>query len=189
VARFDKAALRLRVVGGEPHARWLQPGGKIAGGLDTLVALAPAGRDAWTGTVAPVPDRVRFYLTIRPDGTAWVRETERNLGRFLGELRVERHGDQVEFRDERKQVAITARIAGNALQVSVPSRELDLTLTKRRRDTAPGFYARPSSAGRYVYQPPKDRGDGWAVASLDDVGIARASRFALRCRRSSTTRP
>jgi hypothetical protein len=62
-----------------------------------------------------VPDRVRLYLVIRADGTAFVRETEWNLGKRLGEVTVERRGDRLTFRDTRGDVAMSGRAAGDRL--------------------------------------------------------------------------
>ena len=166
VARTGDGALVVRFATNGPHAYWTQPAGTMIGPYATHVDLSRDG-DTWIGTIAAVPDRVRLYLVIRPDGTAFVREAERNLGKELGELTVERDGGALTFRDGKGAVALRGHVDGDHLELAVPRLERPLPLTRRGRDDAPGFYPRPSRDAHYTYRVPVAGSDGWPVAALD----------------------
>ncbi|MGE5181836.1 MAG: hypothetical protein ACM31C_07230, partial [Acidobacteriota bacterium] len=172
--------LRVRVARGEPRARWRQRGGELLGPYATMIVLAPAGAARWTGTVAPLPARLRLYLHVAADGAAFVRETEVNLGRRLGMLRLETSagGRELVFRDAKGDAAIRATLAGDHLHARVAGVDVAFDLTRRDRDHAPGFYPRPAGDGGTL-QPVRDLGDGWPVATPEQVGLDPAALQAI----------
>jgi hypothetical protein len=65
----------------------------------TPVTLVPDGPNRWRGTVTPLESRLTFYLPItrQPDGSlrTYLRNPERNLGRFVRVSRVQIDGKAV----------------------------------------------------------------------------------------------
>lgn len=180
VATFGAAQLRVQIEHGEPTARWHQPAGALLGPYATTIALAPVGSGRWTGTVAPLPERLRVYISIAADGSAFVRETEVNLGKRLGMLHVDRPSSAGElvFRDGKGAVAIRATLDGEHLHARITGLAVALDLTRRDRDHASGFYPRPSG-DRGELRAVRDDGDGWPVASLEDVALDRDAIAAV----------
>lgn len=191
----DGAELRVREVDGGLRGFWSQPPGTtLRPAYATPVVLAPTAA-GWAGDVRPLPDRVRFYLTIAgPPAapTAWVRETEFNIGRFLGPLTVgamdatdpaapadaaDAAAPAIAFRRADGEVAFTGRRDGERLTVHLDHDTPDLVLTRRDRATAPGFY--PRGPGPVVMRPPIADDDGWPVATLADVAIDPAPVRAI----------
>src|SRR6185295_1078676 len=145
---------------------WIQPAGTtLQSGYATPIVLEPRG-DSWTGEVRPLRDRIRFYLVIErgPQGrTAWVRETELNVGQHIGPLAVAGTMEALVFRTADGGIAFTGRLTGDRLALHIDDVALDLALTRRDRAGAPGFY--PRDPGRYTYRIPSPGPDGWPVAS------------------------
>jgi len=86
---------RRRAIAGQ----WIQPATVTSGSrFATPIVLTACGRDCFAGTVVPVDDEFTFYLrvTARPDGrlAAFLRNPERNLGRFIRADRIERSGER-----------------------------------------------------------------------------------------------
>src|SRR5438034_2547235 len=86
---------RRRAITGQ----WIQPATVTSGSrFATPIVLTACGRDCFGGTVVPVDDEFTFYLrvTARPDGrlAAFLRNPERNLGRFIRADRIERSGER-----------------------------------------------------------------------------------------------
>jgi CubicO group peptidase (beta-lactamase class C family) len=73
----------------------------------------------------------------------------------------------------------------NAIAVgtySYPGGSEDLTMTRVPESSVPGLHPRTATADEtytYEYHPPEDAGYGWAVASLDEVGIDRPTMVTL----------
>lgn len=55
--------------------------------------------------------------------------------------------------------------------LEIPGRGVTLPLARRNRNTAPRLYARTSAMDMYTYERPSQEDDGWATASLDEVGL------------------
>ncbi len=174
VARFGRGELRVRVDHDVPRARWDQPAGELLGPYAISIALAPSSGTSWTGAVAPLPERLRLYLQIGAEGTAFVRETEVNVGRRLGVMHVEQAADELVFRDAHGQVAIRAQRTGDHLHATITGVPVALDLTRRDRDHAPGFYPRPAG-DRGELAPPRQLADGWTVGTPDEVGLDRVT--------------
>lgn len=174
------AELRLRVEGRALRGFWIQPPGTtLQTAYATPLLLEPVA-DGWEGQVQPLRDRLRMYMTIEagPRGkTAWVRETETNFGRMVGQLSVTSTGDRIELRKHDGDLAFTGRLAGNRLALHIDAVGLDLVLTRRTRETAIGLY--PRAVDSPVTTSPLPSADGWPTGSLEDVGLERAPIEAI----------
>ncbi|NBD09462.1 MULTISPECIES: serine hydrolase [Corallococcus] len=156
---------------------WIQPRTMSNGmAFATPVELRALQTGVWRGVVAPLEDRFSLYLVVQkqPDGSvaAFIRNPERNFGnRMLF---------QVQLRDGAVQltpVAGNPRLEGTfdadsgRLSLVHPFLDATFDFTRRTRSEAVGLYARTPAPGPYVYQKPVGEEDGWATASLADVGM------------------
>jgi CubicO group peptidase (beta-lactamase class C family) len=83
---------------------------------------------------------------------------------------VERNGSAVTFTFNGKKAEGTFDDKSDALSVRLASWMPPFEFKRRKDHDAIGFYPRVSSEG-YVYRKPIAEGDGWATASLSDVGL------------------
>jgi CubicO group peptidase (beta-lactamase class C family) len=172
---------------GKPRA-----GGAIRGiwfpagtGSASPVTLLPKGPNRWYGEVVPLEDDQSFYLLVsrRADGSlaALLRNLERDYGGLLGVSGMVRSGDSIALVARRgAQPRDTAVILGTfdraqqVITLVFPNRGGSYDF-RRDDDEWSAFYARGRHPGRYVYRIPPALDDGWATASLDEVGIDRAA--------------
>jgi CubicO group peptidase (beta-lactamase class C family) len=177
-----EAGFRGKLVGDSIRALWFSsPLGEF--GAATPVILSPKGPNSWLGQVVPLEDTQTFYLLVtrKPDGTlaAFLRNIERDYGGLLGVRGVIRRGNAISLVGGRAQNGDTVLINGTydsaqrVMTLNFPDRggSFDFSL-----DTDPqsDFYPRGKNPGRYVYRVPPAFSDGWATATLDQVGIDRA---------------
>jgi CubicO group peptidase (beta-lactamase class C family) len=138
-----------------------------------LSQLAPR---VWRGDVVPLDERASFYVSIQraPDGSvkAFLRNPEANLFRRQS-FDVELRNDAVTLL-EKGDVKLRGTYDPQSDVLSLPvlgSYPL-VQFTRNDPSNALGFYPRiPWPPGRYVYQKPVAEKDGWATASLSDVGL------------------
>ncbi|MDQ5870929.1 MAG: beta-lactamase family protein [Acidobacteriota bacterium] len=181
--RFDDG--RTRIVG-----HWIQPATVTSGNPHASpVTLTKSRENLWRGNVVPLDDEYRMYLKITPreDGSvaAFLRNPERNLGRFIPIDSVEREGETVRFfaapaKDQTKpQMLVQGIYRDGLLSVGIPRRGGTYDFRRVEAGDATDFHPRGRPQVPYVYRPPRPRDDGWPVASVEDVGIARdaISRF------------
>lgn len=181
---FDDAG-ELRVHG-DPRARltghWIQPGGTVANQpFATPLTLTRGADGVLRGTVTPLRDLANEYIVIEPRAgglVAWIRETERNVGRFVGDLTVERRADgTIAFRTESGDAVLTGRLtAPDTLAITLDDLP-QLIHTRRGRADAPGFH--PAAPGPWTYHPPTAGPDAWPVATLADAGFDPAAVAAI----------
>lgn len=174
-----------RVVGGgrEIHGYWIQPRTNYNGGrYATPVTLVPDGSGRWRGTVTPWDDRFSMYFPITQTGTpgkyhTYLRNPDRNLGRFFRISRVELRGDTVQFIGNQGdgERVLTHGIFDDGAIRGVRLRGGAYDFFKVSDTTASGYYPRGRPASRYRYTAPLQLNDGWPVASVTDVGISRDS--------------
>ena len=179
----DGAAVRLRRAGARLTGHWLQPPGTVNNqAFATPVVLSRGDDGAYRGEVAPLRDAANQYLVIERGAgglTAWIRETEKNVGRYLGDLTVAREADgAVAFRRADGAVAFTARLAEpDRLVVTLDGVAGPLVHTRRGRADAPGFFAGPPEP--WQYRAPVAGPDRWPVATLADVDVDQAAIDAI----------
>jgi len=149
-------------------------------GVATPVTLVPDGPNRWRGTITPQDDRFTFYMPITrgPDGTyrTYLRNPERNQGRFIGAQRIEINGDVVRLLGTGGQdgvLSIGSYRDDGVIRLPLRGGTYDFTRVTDSSSTA--FYPRGRPAPRYRYIPPLQLDDGWPVGTLEEVGISRDS--------------
>ena len=148
-------------------------------GLATPVTLVADGPNRWRGTVTPLESRFTFYMPITraADGTlrTYLRNPERNQGIFIRARRIEIKGEDVRLVGTGGRPDSTLSIGRyyDDGVIRLPLRGGTYDFTKVSDSSSP-FYPRGNPPARYRYSPPVQLDDGWPVATLEDVGIARA---------------
>ena len=135
------------------------------------------GKGVWQGEVVPLEDELSIYLVVRrdTDGTssAFIRNPERNLWGGV-QFRVLLEGRAVRLLNRANGgdgLHGTYSPEADMILLEIPGRGVTLPLARRNRNTAPRLYARTSAMDMYTYERPSQEDDGWATASLDEVGL------------------
>jgi CubicO group peptidase (beta-lactamase class C family) len=179
----DRAGdFRGNMVGRAIHGYWIQPRTNYNGGrYATPVTLVPDGAGRWRGTVTPWDDRFTMYFPLTSAGPGkydtYLRNPDRNLGRFFRISRAELHRDTVQFignQGEGEQV-LTHGIYDEGAIWGVRLRGGAYDFAKVADTTNSAFYPRGRPAARYRYTQPLQLNDGWPVGSPEEVGISRDS--------------
>ncbi|WPB75845.1 serine hydrolase [Archangium violaceum] len=159
------------------RGHWLQPRVLMSGmRFATPVELRSLQADVWRGEVAPLEDRFSLYLVVQkqPDGSigAFFRNPERNFGNRLM-FRVTLREGVVRLVATSGGMSFEGTVDARAERLSLLFPQLDRTFdfTRRDRNQAVGLYPRTPAPGPYLYRPPIAEEDGWATASLADVGM------------------
>ena len=164
---------RKKVVGHwiTPRLLILNVGGRYA----TPVTLTSCGTSCYAGPVQPLEDQFTFYMEVRPrpDGTlgAFLRNPERNQGRFIRADNILRRGDTVDLRDARDSVLQTGLLRGGVIS-GVSFRGSTFDFRRVHPDSFTFYYPRGRRTSTYSYAPPRVRNDGWAVGRARDVGLS-----------------
>lgn len=166
------------------RGHWIRPGTPPNMGRSaSAVVLRAARADRWVGEARPLQDAFTFYLLMRgrPDGSldAVLRNPERDIGTQLGAQRLVRDGDVVRLMGRRggadapeRELAAGRYDAENeTFTLALPSRGGIYEFARDGDDS--DFYPRGRNPGRYVYQSPPPRDDGWPTGTPEDVGIDR----------------
>ena len=198
----DGAQLRLRKPAPSDdkiRGHWVQPRSFSFSYRQATPVVLTRSTTGWSGEVTPAADVLELYLSISAgeEGklTAFVREPGRNVGRQFGEMAVSISGETVRFVGRGEREAFSAKLtSSDSLQITIEDIGKTMTLTRRNRANAPGFYPRPESEPSYVYAQPKSRAGDWPVASLSDVGletarVSAAVQTVLATETSSWTSP
>jgi CubicO group peptidase (beta-lactamase class C family) len=172
IGRFD--ARRAAIIG-----HWIQPVTVTSGNaLATPLVLTSCGVNCFGGEVVPFEDELTFYLRMsrRPDGTlaAFLRNPERNLGRFIRADHIERAGDTVHILAADGRVVLTGTLRSEVLTIFMEDRGGSYDFHRVPSDGFSDFYPRGRPSVAYSYRPPRQTDDGWAVATVEQVGISRA---------------
>ena len=174
-------ARRTRISG-----HWTQPATMENGtAYASPVTLVKDRRNVWRGEVSPLDDTMTFYLMIKPraDGSvgAFLRNPERNLGRFMRVDAIERQADSVRLlaagsANEKGRVLAEGKYYGDPEMLSLyfASRGSTFDFRRVRTNEASDFYPRGHPSAPYRYTPPPALEDGWQTATLESVGISRA---------------
>jgi CubicO group peptidase (beta-lactamase class C family) len=177
--KFD--AGRTQVIGQWNQAARVENGTAYA----SPVTLTQRGPELWRGEVRPLDDEMTFYLmvTIGVGGkvAAFLRNPERNAGRFINVDHLELEGNSVRLmgkgRDGKDRLQAEGVHQDGVLSLHLPSQGGTFDFRRVKDGAACDFYPRGHSTPDYTYAPPPAGDDGWPVASLEDVDI---SRDALR---------
>jgi CubicO group peptidase (beta-lactamase class C family) len=144
----------------------------------TPVVLAPDGPNRWRGELTPLEDSFTFYLPVTRQAdriyAAWLRNPERNQGRFIPVTRVELKDDVVALIGRGEQAETT--LAEGSYEDGVmrlPLRGASFDFTKADSDHSSPFYPRGKRGERYRYAAPLQLDDGWPVATVEAVGMSR----------------
>jgi CubicO group peptidase (beta-lactamase class C family) len=157
---------------------WIQPR-TVGDGFRyaTPLILQRCGDGCFAGTVAPRADEFTFFIRIvrRADGTlgAFIRNPERNLGRFIRLDRVETDGSAVRLLDRAGAVLTEGVVRDGVMTVYFANRGGSYDFRRVPDDAFTFYYPRGRPNASYRYTPPAERADGWPVGALEDVGIAR----------------
>jgi CubicO group peptidase (beta-lactamase class C family) len=166
-----------RIVG-----QWIQP---MTGGLPlaTPVLLSGEGGDRWRGEVVPLDDHMTHFLPVTRGAEGrfetYLRNTERNLGRFIPVSRIEVDGETVRLLGtqrgaQQETMLLQGRRDAEAGVLSLPinGRTFDF---ERDETESSAFYPRGRHGERYRYAPPVPLDDSWPVATLEEERIDRAA--------------
>jgi len=158
------------------NGHWLQPEG-----FATPVRLIPDGPNRRHGTVTPLEQSYTFYMPItkKADGTyaTYLRNPERNQGRFIRAQRIEFNGEDVKLLGTGGRPDGTLSIGryydDGVIRLPLRWGTYDF---QRVTDTATSpFYPRGKPAPKYQYTKPLQLDDGWPVGTLEQAGISRDS--------------
>ncbi|HEV2707856.1 MAG TPA: serine hydrolase [Pyrinomonadaceae bacterium] len=199
IAKLEGDAISFELPGGRGSFRgkfderrtkifghWIQPATSENGtSYASPVTLNRDRRNVWRGEVSPLPDTITFYLMVKPreDGTvgAFLRNPERNLGRFIRIDHLEREGEIVKLfaadtADAKGRVLAAGRYDDQTgvLSLFFPMRGATFDFQRVEPNAMSDFYPRGRPTASYVYAPPTPLDDGWQTASVEQVGISRA---------------
>lgn len=169
--------------GTEIRGQWIQGMTASAGtrfSTPLMLKLDRPGR--WRGEVVPLDDRMSYYLPVTrtPDGklATYLRNPERNQGRFIPVSRIQLDGDAVRLLGTRrgaKEETVTASgrydAEAGVLRIPIGGTSFDF---ERETSATSAFYPRGKVAERYTYRPPIALDDGWPVSTPEKEGIDRA---------------
>ena len=146
----------------------------IEGRTATPVVMRSCGTGCYSTIIDSQGAQFTFYMEVtpRPDGTlgAFLRNPERNQGRFIGLDHLARRGDTVYLRNKADTTIAKAILQDDKLSVYLRFATHDFV--KVHPDSFTYFYARGFRTGTYTYAMPRKTEDGWGVARAGDVGMS-----------------
>ena len=161
---------RIARNGASITGQWIEPQRRMAMPL----TLASCGAGCYMARVQPLDEEFTFYMEVRPraDGSlgAFLRNPERNQGRFIGLDHLVRRGDTIFLRNARDTTIQTGVLRNGQLSVYLRFNTYDFQ--KVPADSFTNFYPRGWRSGSYRYAPPRAKNDGWTVARARDVGMS-----------------
>jgi CubicO group peptidase (beta-lactamase class C family) len=164
---------------------WFQPPGVRLRPYASSITLTPYGRDGWQGEVQPLNETGTFYLpiTASADGgaSAFLVDIEMNRGIFQQVKRVTREGSTVRLLgNQRGQTEERVLVEGQYKDgrlffpfFGAIGPGVCFDFDKAADESSSAFYRRGKPPTQYRYSPPVNLNDGWQVATLEEVGIAR----------------
>ena len=172
---------RRRIVGHWIQARTVSNGSPYASPV-TLARLG--GAERWRGDIDPLADELTMYVKVEPsaDGSmrAFLKNPERNIGRFTRIAALERAGDVVRLLGAPATGAKGQVLAEGVMRdgvLSIPLRGGTYDFQHVDAQAASDFYprSRPGIGSAYAYRAPPPLDDGWPVATPEEVGLSRAA--------------
>lgn len=175
-----KGTFRGRLQGRDIVGQWVGQRRRNSGlAYATPVTLEADGPNRWRGEVIPLNDSFTFYLPVerQADGSysTYLRNPERNQGRFIPVSRVELRGDVVALIGRGGSQSDTTLAEGRYDDgvIRMPLRGASFDFNKVDGDSSSPFYPRGKPGDRYRYTVPLQLDDGWPVATLEGVGVSR----------------
>ena len=172
---------RRRIVGHWIQATTVSSGSRYASPV-TLARLG--GAERWRGDIDPLADEFTMYLKVEPsaDGSmrAFLKNPERNIGRFTRIAALERAGDVVRLlaapANGKKGDVLAEGVLRDGV-LSIPLRGGTYDFQHLDANAASDFYprSRPGIGSAYAYRAPPPLDDGWPVVTPEEVGLSRAA--------------
>jgi CubicO group peptidase (beta-lactamase class C family) len=181
-----KGNFRGRLAGSDIKGHWSGARTQTSGmSYATPVTLSPDGPNRWRGELVPLEDAFTYYLPVTGRQgntyTAFLRNPERNQGRFIPVSRIELKGGVVTLIGGRANQAERMLAAGRYDDgvLRVPLDGISFDFSRVDQETSSFFYPRGKAGQRYRYAEPLRLNDGWPIATLEEVGISRAGMEAV----------
>src|SRR5262245_42120192 len=177
-----QGTFRGKFAGAELQGHWY-PGREMRGfSHATPVRLKSDGSNRWSGDVVPYDDIFTFHLFVR-DGQsdtleAFLVNPEQDYGGLLNVTRLVSEGDTVKLLGKPPWQKAVGTVATGTYDSETGTISLGFparggTYDFHRDNDHSDFYTRGKNPGKYVYQPPPARDDGWPVGTLEEAGIDR----------------
>ncbi|MEO6057068.1 MAG: 6-aminohexanoate hydrolase, partial [Gemmatimonadales bacterium] len=143
-----QGSFRGRMSGREIAGHWIGPASQTSGmRYATPLVLEADGPDRWRGEVKSLDDAFSFYLplTRQRDGgyATYLRNPERNLGRFIRVSRVEVKDDVVTLLSEQRGRGAEGRYDDGVIRLPLNGASFDFTRADSENSSA--FYPRGKS--------------------------------------------
>ncbi len=154
--------------------QWIQPAGEIFNNrYASPVRLVSLGSSVWRGSVVPLDQRLSVYISVQPgpDGAlvAFIANPEMNFFRRR-KYKVERNGSTIMFIADGQKLEGTYEERSGVLSLRIVDFMPPFHFAHRKERDAIGFFPHVLT-DRYLYRKPIAESDGWATASLADVGL------------------
>jgi len=172
---------RRRIVGHWIQATTVSSGSPYASPV-TLARLG--GAERWRGDIDPLADEFTMYLRVEPSADrsmrAFLKNPERNIGRFTRIAALERAGDVVRLlaapANGKKGDVLAEGVLRDGV-LSIPLRGGTYDFQHLDANAASDFYprSRPGIGSAYAYRAPPPLDDGWPVVTPEEVGLSRAA--------------
>ncbi len=111
-----------------------------------------------------------YFLAIKSNGEAFLSNPERNAGRFINVDHVTADGEKIKLLGGGSLIA-EVPFDGQTFAISLRGATVDFHRANASDEAV--FYPRGKNPEPYRYRKPSAEDDGWPVASLEDVDIAR----------------
>ena len=161
--RFDRA--RKRITG-----QWIQSRSA------TPLTLSACGPNCYSGEAIGLDQEFTFYLKVaqRPDGSlgAFLRNPERNLGRFIRVDHIEGDSSDLRMMDKAGAVVLHGVLRSDVITVYIPNRGGSYDFHRVPDGSFTYYYPRGHPTAPYLYVAPRAQDDGWTVGRLNDVGMS-----------------
>ena len=157
---------------------WIQPAGIVLNNqYASPIQLQSHGSPVWIGTVIPLEDRVSFYVSVQPQSngsyTAFIANPEFNLFRHRTYDVVQEGASLIFTNPKQPNQRFQGTYDDKADRLLLPL--LDgyppFLLSRREERNSLGFFPRTPTTKSPSFMRPVARNDGWATASLKEVGI------------------
>ena len=176
---------RQTEAGGAIRGHWIQAPGLIQNyPFATPVRLEAFGTGAgYQGTVKPFSQQVSLNIPLRVDDSAgfveppryrtFLRNPERNLGRWFRAETAEVVGEDIHFRNADGEILASGKSVkqGERFTMLFPWFDRTVEFTRRGRSDAPGFYPRRSAEPVRSLLRPAETGDGWDTETAEAAGL------------------